>query len=417
MPAQRHRLPLWGPLVAGGLVIAAVLWIVVAVPALVKYPTDLDISPRYEGTFTLFVDPATAAPLDDPVEVPLVVERHLEVIDNGATRVVVRETIAQQAGDLIDTTQTNVYVMDRSTLENLDDDRAFAFQPENVVDRSGTYRLNLPFDAGAEPAYSIYKNEIDDVYQLRATQVATVEEGLSLNGFSASVVEAPLSEAYLAELNRIVPLPESMTLEQLDPQLRAAGIDVAGVLSALAPVITPDDLAILASATGEPVPLRYVLSFEGQAAVEPTTGAEVHVGASESVGARPELATLPVLTEVLSRYPEVPEAAAAIDGLEQLAAAPAITLFEYRYDQTPASVADVADEVRSMRTEVRLAEVWLPAGLVLLAAGVLAATLVVYLLRRRTTAPPQQPAAETIDLRTTETGDNDSLVLTNGRRR
>ena len=62
---------------------------------------------------------------------------------------VVKETIAQKAGSLVDTTQTNVYVMDRTTLENLADDRAYAFDPENVVDRAGAYRLNLPFDTDA----------------------------------------------------------------------------------------------------------------------------------------------------------------------------------------------------------------------------------------------------------------------------
>ena len=49
-----------------GFAAMALLWTAFAVPALVKYPTDLDVTPRYEGTFTLFVDPTTAAPLATP---------------------------------------------------------------------------------------------------------------------------------------------------------------------------------------------------------------------------------------------------------------------------------------------------------------------------------------------------------------
>jgi hypothetical protein len=35
-----------------------------------------------------------------------------------------------------------------------------------VVDRSGSYRLNLPFDTSRSETYDIYKNEIDDTYGL-----------------------------------------------------------------------------------------------------------------------------------------------------------------------------------------------------------------------------------------------------------
>ena len=52
--------------IAAGFVAIALLWSAFAVPVLVKYPTDLDVTPRYEGTFTLFVDPTTAAPLATP---------------------------------------------------------------------------------------------------------------------------------------------------------------------------------------------------------------------------------------------------------------------------------------------------------------------------------------------------------------
>ncbi|MGH9085392.1 MAG: porin PorA family protein [Acidimicrobiales bacterium] len=394
-----HRVPRTALWTGGALLGAAALWVFIAIPATVKYPTDLDVSPQYEGTFTLFVDPSTAAPLGEPLEVPLTVDRHIEAIEDqsGSSQVVVNETITQRAGDLIDTTQSNVYVMDRSTLENVADERAHAFEPTNVVDRSPAYRLNLPFDTSADGSYAIYKNEIAATYEMAGNGTTTNEEGLELSGFTASVVEAPLTDAYLAELNELVPLPETMTLDQLKPHLLAAGVDVDALVGALLPVLTPDDTATLVSVMGEPIGLSYVLSFDGQAGVETVTGAEVHVGAREAVGVRPELTSLPVLQEVLGHYPEVPEAVAAAEGLQALVDGPAITLFEYEYDQTPASVAAVADEVSSMRQQVLLATVYLPAGLAGL--GVLALVVGgVVALRRR---PPTEPPA-VIDLRTTE---------------
>jgi len=381
-----HRFPRTALWAAGGLAVAALVWMVVGIPMVVRYPTDLEASPRYEGTFSLLVDPLTGAPLAEPVVMPLTVDRHIEAVgdESGSSRVVVRETIHQVAGDLLDVTQTNQYVMDRSSVENVADDRAFAFDEANVVDRSGTYRLNLPFGTSRSDTYEMYKNEIDGTYGLVGdTEIATTHlEGLDLSNFTAIVDEAPLSEAYLAELGKAVPLPDSMTLDQMKPQLLAAGVDVDALVTALTPVLTPEDAATLSSFAAQPIPIEYVLSFDGQAAVEPVTGAEVRVSVSESVGARPVLASLPALQDVLTGYPDVPEAVTTIAALDDLAAAPASPLFEYSYEQTPASVADVADTATDMRRQVLMAKVWLPLAL---AAGAVLSLVVgaVVFLRHR----------------------------------
>ncbi|MFP3900377.1 MAG: porin PorA family protein [Acidimicrobiia bacterium] len=383
--ARTRRRPTAAFLVAGGFAAITLMWMVVGVPALVKYPTDLVVSPAYDGTFRAFVDLSTA-PLDEPMEWPLTIDRRVEAIggESGASRVLVRETIEQTAGPLLDTTQRNDYVMDRSSLENVADERAFAFDESNVVDRSGAFRLNLPFDTDRGETYRVYKNEIGDTYTMAADpeDPTTETEGLELSNFVASLDGAPLTDAYLAELNEVVTLPELLTLDQLKPHLLAAGIDVDAVLAALSPVLAPDDAATLTAFAAEPIPLEYVLSFDGRAAVEPVTGAEVKVAATESIGARPDLSGLPALQEVLGNYPDVPEAVAAGSALEDLAADPTITLLEYDYEQTPASVADVADEVRALRGQVLLVKVWIP--LALGAVAVLALIVgVILTLRRR----------------------------------
>ena len=300
-PRTGHRFPRPAFVVAGVLAVAALLWMLVAVPALVKYPTDLNVDLQYKGTFTVLVDPTTAAPLAEPMVLPLTVDRHIEAVgdESGASLVVVRETIRQKAGDLLDVTQTNQYVMDRSTLKNVADDRAFAFDPANVVDRAGAYRLNLPFDTSTDKTYEIYKNEIDGTYDIAAdTETPTGSiDGVDVPYFLASVNEAPISDAYLAELSKAVPLPTSLTLDQMKPQLLASGIDVDAVLAALAPSLTPEDTATLAKFAGEPIGLDYVLSFGGRMAVEPVTGADVQVAVNESVGVRPQVTNMPALLD------------------------------------------------------------------------------------------------------------------------
>jgi hypothetical protein len=186
-----------------------------------------------------------------------------------------------------------------------------------------------------------------------------------------------------------------MTLDQLKPQLERYGLNVDALLTALTPSLTAADLAALGELAANPIPLRYVISFEGRAAVEQTTGAEVDVGVAERIGARPELTALPELQALLGRYPDVPEAGQAIQALDEMAAAPAPLLFEYRYDQTPESVADIADEVTSMRQQILLARFYVPFGLLIAALLSLIVGLVVYGRRRS-----QRQAVAEIDLRT-----------------
>lgn len=400
----KRRFPRGALALAALFIAVAALWWALLVPALVKYPTDVDVTPRYEGRFTFYVDPATTAARATPLEVPLDIDRHIRSLgdESGSSRVVVEETIRQRAGDLLDATQTNVYVMDRRSLQNLADDRAYAFEPSNVVDRSGAYRVNLPFHTSSDSTYPIYKNETATTYEMhaRASAPHTDEAGLHLRNFAGSAREVPLDAAYLAELDKSVTLPTSMTLDQLAPRLKALGLDVDATLAAIAPVITPEDLATLSRVAAKPIPLQYVLSFEGTAAIETTTGAEVDVGAHEWVGVKPVLTDVAALRTVIAHYPDVPEAAAAGDALAALSAAPATKLFEYRYQQTRASVADIAGEVASMRNQIRLAEWYVPLALLGAAALSLAVGAFVYSRRRGpatgvpTTSPVVSPAPE-----------------------
>lgn len=366
------------------LVVGAVVWRLVAVPALVTFPTDAVATLRYEGTMTLFVDPATAAPLPSPIQLPLTIERHIEAIggESDDSTVLVEETIVEKAGTLVDTTERNAYVMDRRTMLNVADDRAYDFDPANVVDRSGTYRLNLPFGVTTDATYPMYKNETAAMFEMRGDQTRPTgeEAGLLVNNYVASGTEVPLSDAYLTELSTSVPLPRSLTLEEMKPQLIQNGVDVDALLAALGPVLTPADLAALSSIATESIPLRYVVSFAGTAAIEPTTGAQVHVTSNETIGARPDLTTLPELLEILSHYPDLPQAVAADEALRELPTAPATKLIELRYDQTPASVADAAATISSQRTRV-MAVTWYVPG-ALLGLGLLALLAGGILLRR-----------------------------------
>jgi hypothetical protein len=370
------------------LLVIALLWLVFAVPALVRYPLDVDATPIYEGKFTLFVDANTFAPLDTPQVLPLKVTRHIDALGSKSSysKVVVSEKIDFDAGGKFSQKQDNQYVMDRRSMKNVESDQAYAFNPKNVVNRSPAFRLNFPLNTDPNGQYLIYKNETASTYTASPDPVEPklTVDGLHLVAFAASSKPTPISQPYIDLLSQTVPLPKSLTITQLTPLLLKAGIDVPGTLTALQPVISPEDLATLTQLAAKPITLQYLDTFSGGDAVEPTTGAIVvvrNVVETVSATASPE-ASKPII-DVLSRYQQVPEAKAALEGLNALSTNP-IPLFRNEFTQTDASVKDIAGQVKDQKNKIDLAKKTVPTVLVIVGgvAGI-AGLVLVFLGARR----------------------------------
>jgi hypothetical protein len=369
------------------------VWSSAVVPALVKYPTDLDETPRYEGTVSVFLDQETYAPLEQPVVYPLRVERNIRAVADESTsdEVVVDETIDLEAEGSFSGTLLARYVMDRREMVNVESGEAWAFTPENRVDRAGAYRLAFPFDTEAEPV-EIYKNEVETTYVAQPAGEDEVQ-GLDVIRFTAEQSEPlPITADYKEQLDALTPLPDELTLAQLDPVLKQAGLDVQAILPALLPQLSDEDRTALIERAGEPVRLVYFLTFSGGDAVEKSTGAIVEVyDVVETLWARPDPEALPALEAIFERYPDVPEAVTALQALETVGAQP-IKVFENRYAQTGESVAEIAATVRDSADQKRLAEVTVPRALLI---GGIVLTIVGLLLALwpRRSEPAGEPAS------------------------
>src|SRR6478672_1601833 len=80
------------------LLVGAVAFRVAAVPALERFPLNIDETSHYSGTATTAVDSATLLPLATPTVEPLSLSRHVKVIDGDDEQAVVRETVTIKAG-------------------------------------------------------------------------------------------------------------------------------------------------------------------------------------------------------------------------------------------------------------------------------------------------------------------------------
>lgn len=374
----RHRKWPIALLVPGVALMAGSFWFTTQyVPEQKKLPDNLNRTMHYEGNVTLYVDPATNQPFAQPKVVPLTVERNVASVKALTTSkdVVMRETLHLVSPGLFDSTQEHQYVMDRVSAENVKDPNAWSYAPSNVMDRSHTFYLAFGLDMAKAKDQPTFKNEVAAPYVAIADNPSTIY-GLSVANLSAQQGWTPVSPAYLADLNKSVPLPTQLTFDQMKPLLAAQGLNVDALLAAMVPKIaaqSPADLQALVGISQQPIPLAYVTKWGGSTSIDPVTGAPVDVQrADDVIAATPTAAWTSTLTGILDKYPQVPEAVTMSTAVKATAANP-IQVFSTSYHQTAASVvSDVAkakDDANKLRQATLFSWAGWIAGIVLTLAG------------------------------------------------
>jgi hypothetical protein len=278
---------------------AAIAWQPFVEPLIVRFPTDVDTTIRYEGTFVVAADPATLAPLPAPMTLPLKVDRRIHVVESSFRTVVVREDITMHVGDLPASTDRISHEMDRRTMRLVDGPDSWAYDPSHVVPRRGTYRISFPLNTTTGRDYRFWANETDTV---------SVVDGGGKPG----------------------------TVERLDVLWYRGGTDAKANSAYVAALVEK----------GFKAGANYEYMADDTIAVEPRTGTLIDTRSTEAVRVR------------------------NADGTAQ-------QVFTARFAQTPASVAEVADEVRSQLRTLSLVQTWAPltalalGGVLLVVAGVL----------------------------------------------
>lgn len=218
------------------LLVITALWLLIAPGALVKYPSDLDKTVVTSGKFTLFVNPATGVPRARPQTLPLSIRRNVKVVKSSGSQATVRERSVEKVGRLPEQVFSQQYVIDRSSVKNLQSDQAFAYVPSNVVDRSPNYSINLPFDTGSGP-YGVWKNEANRAYSFRQVGKEVQRDGLTLRRMEGTLVDAPVQKAYIDQL-RAQGISQRLAFSQLAAQLKAQDVDLQQLTEQILPNAT-----------------------------------------------------------------------------------------------------------------------------------------------------------------------------------
>ena len=385
------------------LVIAAVplvllaSWTRVIEPALVKIPGDVNRTNHYAGTVSVFVDAKTATDLATPQDSPMTILRVAKSVpgETGAT------TTALEESDTIDllgqtTIQTNVFVLDRSSARNVFDERSTAYG--TPVNRHGAYFPNLPFGVDNSRRYGIWNNEAGVIYLMEragGAETATIN-GLKVLRMTGTTPITPVASYYTAELTKLG-LPTQLTPEQLQAQFASSGANVSQVADALSKVLAPDELLTVLGALANPLPLKYYTALTGDARIEPTTGIVVWTHSVKRFFVSPDPASLAPVQKVLDANSSNPIVKAVDDYLTTLSKPRAA--FTLDYTTSTASANSMASYAKTQRDKLRLAQLYAPAGLLLLSVVLCFGASWAWRRHQQPPTSPAEPEPDFVDLR------------------
>ena len=308
------------------------------------------------------------------------------MIETDSSRAVVQENDVEQIGNLRPQDLQQRYVLDRKSLKNVADPRAWAYTPSNKIDRSPAYSINLPFSAGKGP-YQVWKNESGVSYAFTKT-ASTKRAGVTLFEYQGSMTKAPAQGYYIDQLAS-QGIPKSLTPTQAAAQLKAQGADPKLLESAVLPELAAVDRSSAEAILAQNVPLDYTIDVQTSFLVEPKTGAIVGLEKiDQTLYASPDIQGIGRIQTILNKpqyaHLAVVQSAAAVIG-KLVRNPPRSRIFNINYSQLPASVNDLAAFAQSRASKITLARVTIPA--VIGGVGVLVALMGLALSRRTRRRP------------------------------
>lgn len=359
-------------------------------PALVKFPLSTDITLHYSGQLVTYVNARTGARLSTPQSVPLSVSRTIKALPSESTssQAVVSEHIVLRYGTTV-VNEDNRYVIDRRTMKNVASDKAWTFSPANPGASAGSYYVTLPMNLDQSTPMHIWKPESGSTYPLSADphsgQPSSLD-GMAVSWFMGTLPMTPVAP-YEASALAARGFPASVSPAQVQAQLQAGGVNIASLSLSLLRVLSPAETSQLVAAMTKPVKLQYYAFGSGLVGAEPRTGAMIALhGITDGIAVSPDTSSLKIVATILGRHTSVPGVSAALSGLKRLASAPPSPVYELRYTQTPASIADVVRTTQSQLSQISLVSSWIPLGAVILGAVLFLGGLAV--VWRRRTPPP-----------------------------
>jgi hypothetical protein len=379
-------------LIALGIVfiLAAILWWAIAVNSLVKLPDKVEVNFECEGDITLYQDLQTQERFPEGGERRLSMRKEISCLPIASefsdSTGVLEATFTIGVEGMTEKSMEAWYVLDRKSVENIKDDRAFSYRYVDSngnrnqglpVDRVDNYFPLLPMDTSKDGSYLFWKEETGMGFTLEFINEEE-KEGVTVYNFSGSFTDVPVNGAYLGFLE----LPQEMTQERVRAFLASAGVDTTSLISQANRVMSPEDLQTLNQALQGNYPLNYFWSQDMELSVEPKSGRPVDVYKDvESLSVKADLTRLTKLADMSAKYAQDPVLGPAMGKLQELRSTiesmSAAKVFEYNVEQTDQSVKESIEDAKEDTGAINLYKVYIPWALLIVGSIILIIGLLV----------------------------------------
>jgi Porin PorA len=343
----------------GGVLIALALVVrLVVVPIATRLPDDTDLTAQYAGSASLLDSEALqSGDLSNAVQsdVPITVDRRVQVLSTHGTTAIVRDALTIEAGDQT-LVSSHDFALDRSSLEGVSGPDDIPVEPAE-----GALSSAFPIGPEADDSYRYYDPTTQSVVPIDYSGTDE-REGRSVYVYDISATGPVKDPGLLAMLPPALP-------KSLLPGL--AEILPASVLSELTPEVV--------AALPDPVPVAYTGTTNLVVYVDQQTGVAVDQRISQQV----------VVSATL--------------GSSSVSLLPVLSL---DFEITPDSVSDLADKAASAGLLLTIISVVVPIGLAVIGLGL----VVVAVIRRKKPLPP--PAGDAINDATGSTEASRDVVPT-----
>jgi hypothetical protein len=310
------------------LVAAAVVWWAVLAPMLVKLPSDIDTKMDFEGNMSIFLDPTTGAslPAGQEMVVPVTAKRQFVALPDlfTSSTAVFEDTLVLTMMGEAGQPQISRYAMDRKTRKCVASTENWAYSPQIALDRTGNYGPLFPGGLKVGDKVSVFFNDPSKVFEV------TVAEKLdNWNDLGISVLKIDATRP-VADYNPAIAqavlvqgqeLPAEIAFADLAAQLKASGLDLGALLTALGSVASPEDMQSLGALTAQPVKLTYKQSSADVYYIEQKTGATVGATFDRTTSMSPDISGLLGAFAIIGKYATDPTVGPAIQAITQAATA------------------------------------------------------------------------------------------------
>lgn len=298
------------------LLLFAILWWVLAVKRLVRYPSGVDLSVVAEGSVERLADKHGLLKYEPPQKAAIELAGTVASVDEEYTSstAVVSQHIRCRAEPLpggIDLDDENVYVLDRRDCINKKS--PLSKSTGTVVDRSGSWSVNFPLGTDKK-SYNVFNNDVASSFAVRFAREDTVD-GVKAYVFKGSFRHRPMVDYRVKARG----LPGATTYGDIKRELEAAGIPIDALLLAASGTLTEKEKAAIRSFPDDlSVGLGYMVEYSWEAAVEPVTGTIVDVKRDETrIFVNTDVKTLLPLFELLANHAEDPLVVRYLSQLDQ----------------------------------------------------------------------------------------------------